>query len=396
MRILAALPMKLIPLVWAMLWRRKTRTALTFASIAVAFMLFGLLQAFQTLFGSAERFAAADVLLTGHRFGFIQTLPYAYRSRIEEVDGVVSATPAVVFPFVYRDAAQGTQPSLAVDPMTVFEDPRFLTSAEHLKAFQETRTGMIAGRELAQKHGWKVGDRIPLKSPWVRRKDGLDFWEFDLVGLFEFNAELLGDGVSAMRAFVRYDYVDEARTKPGQVNLYFVRLADPARAASVSRAIDERFQNSSHPTKTQSEAEQQRSQLAQIGDIGLIIGAILAAVFFTLVVVAGNTMMRAFRERIPDLAVLKTLGFTDGTVATLVALESLLLCLTAGLTGLLAAWLVLKPIAKAAATFLPLLRLEPETLAAGVALAAALGATSAAIPAWQSARLTVTAGLARR
>jgi len=394
MRILAALPMKLIPLVWAMLWRRRTRTALTFASIAIAFMLFGLLQAFHTLFAASARFASADVLLTGHRYGFIQTLPYAYRRQIEAMDGVRSVTPAVVFPFVYRDA--GTQPSLAVDPMTVFEDPRFLTSPEHLKAFQETRTGMIAGRELAQKHGWKVGDRIPLKSSWHQRSDGGEYWEFDLVGLFEFNADILGEGVSAMRAFVRYDYVDEARTKPGQVNLYFVRLTDPARAPSVSRAIDELFQNSSHSTKTQSEAEQQRSQLAQIGDIGLIIGAILAAVFFTLVVVAGNTMMRAFRERIPDLAVLKTLGFTDGTVARLVAIESLLLCLTAGLTGLLAAWLVLKPIAKAAAAFLPLLRLEPETLAAGVALAAALGATSAAIPAWQSARLTVTAGLARR
>lgn len=389
--------MKFLPLIWAMLWRRKTRTALTFASIAVAFMLFGMLHAFSTLLSTGARLAAADSLITSNRYGFLKSLPIAYRSQIEAVAGVRAVIPVVIFPFKYQDANSSSQPSMATDQDIIFAaDPRFVVAPAQVKAFQETRTGMIAGRFLAEKYGWKIGDHIPLMSPWVKRKDGAAHWEFDLVGIFDFNEALMGKGVSASRVFVRYDYVDEARVNPGEVDIFVVKVRDPAQAPAVAKAVDALFQNSAHPTKSQSEAEQQRSQLAQIGDIGLIITAILSAVFFTLVVVAGNTMMRAFRERIPELATLKTLGFTDGSVAVLVALESLMLCLSAGLFGLGLAWLILKPIAKAIAAVLPLLRMKPETVITGVALAAALGVIGALIPAWQSARLSVVDGLRRR
>ncbi len=379
-----------------MLWRRRARTALTFASISMAFLLFGLLNAFGSLLATGAKVAAADTLITSNRYGFTKSLPYAYRSRVDAVPGVKVAIPVVIIPFVYPDGSSSNQPSMATDPEVVFSaDPRFVTTPEQLKAFQETRTGMIAGRQLAEKYGWKIGDRIPLKSPWLKRRDGQEHWEFDLVGVFDFNEELMGKGVSAMRAFVRYDYIDAARATPGQVDVYFVKIHDPASAPAISKAIDAMFQNSDRPTKTQSEAEQQRAQLAEIGDIGLIITAILSAVFFTLVVVACNTMMRAFRERIPELATMKTIGFTDRTVSALVTAESLLLCVSAGLVGLLLAWLALKPVAKAIAGVLPLLRMEPETAVAGVALAVALGVISGAIPAWQSARLSVVDGLRR-
>jgi putative ABC transport system permease protein len=386
---------RFLPLVWAMLWRRPARTVLTFASIAAAFMLFGLLQAFNNVFHLDARLAGADNLLTTDRYGRLDRgLPYAFRSRIEAVDGVMVVTPGVLFPMSYANFRENSGIAVATDPNTIFTDPRFVTTPEALKRWQETRTGLLAGRLMAEKLGWKVGDHVPLKSTWVQRRDGGDTWEFDVVGLFDFNEELLGE-VTALRSFVRYDYVNEARANPDRVDLYIVKIASPARAPSISKAIDAQFQNSGHPTRTLTEAEQQRTQLAQIGDVGLIVTSILSAVFFTLLVVAGNTMMRAFRDRIPELAVLKTLGFSDATLAAMVALESLLLCVSAGAAGLALAWAVLKPLAKAVAAVLPFLRLEPSIVLAGMGLALALGALAAAIPAWQSARLSVIAALAR-
>lgn len=389
--------MRFLPLVWAMLWRRKARTVLTFASIAAAFMLFGMLQAFGELFtGGAELFAA-DNLFVFHRYGgFGKPLPYAYRSQIEAVDGVKAAIPLHIFPMQVGDHQDGGMVSLALGPEHAFDDRRLVISPDHLKAFNETRTALVAGRDLAEKLGWKVGDHVPVKSGLVKRRDGGEYWEFDVVGLFDYNAEIMGEGVSSLRAFIRYDYVDEARVNPGNVDLYIVIIDDPDLAPRVSKAIDTLFQNSAHPTKTQSEAEQQRSQIEQLGDIGLIVTAILSAVFFTLVVIAGNTMMRAFRERIPELGVLKTLGYTDRTVAALVAAESLVLCITAGLAGLALAWLILKPLAKAIAAVLPILRMNPDTVVLGAVLAVGLGMAAAAIPVWQSARLTIVDALAGR
>lgn len=379
-----------------MLWRRRTRTAMTFASIAVAFMLFGMLQAFNGVFHLNARLAGADNLLVTDRYGRLDRgLPYAFRNRIEAVDGVKVVTPLALFPVQYANFRENTGLAVATDPHTIFSDRRFVTRPEYLKAFQETRTGLMAGKHMAEKLGWKVGDHVPLKSEWVPRRDGAEFWEFDVIGIFEFNEELLGE-VTALRSFVRYDYVNEARTKPDRVDVYILKIADPARAPAISKAIDALFQNSAHPTRTQTEAEQQRTQLSQIGDVGLIVTSILSAVFFTLLVVAGNTMMRAFRERIPELAVLKTLGFTDGRVAALIVAESLVLCVSAGVAGLALAWAVLKPLGKAVAAVLPFLRLETPIVLVGLALALALGALAALLPAWQTARLSVTAALARQ
>ncbi len=387
--------MKFLPLVWAMLWRRRVRTLTTFGSVAIAFMLFGMLQAFNTLFHMDARLAGADNLLTTDRYGRLDRgLPYAFRAQIEAVDGVRVVTPLVVFPMSYAGSREDSGIAIATDPRTIFTDPRFVASPEHLKAFQETRTGILAGRQMAAKLGWKVGDHVPVKSEWVQRSDGGQTWEFDVVGLFDFNEDLLGE-VTALRSFVRYDYVNEARARRDLVDLYIVKISDPARAPGIARAIDALFRNSSHPTRTQTEAEQQRTQLSQIGDVGLIVTSILAAVFFTLFVVAGNTMMRAFRERIPELAVLKTLGYTDARVAALIAAESLLLCVAAGAAGLALAWAALKPLAKAVAAVLPFLRLEWPIVLTGLALAFGLGLLAAAILEWQSARLSVTAALAR-
>lgn len=388
--------MKFIPLIWSMLWRRRARTVLTAASIAAAFMLYGMLQAVGSTLALGGKTASADTLLTTNRYGFGKPLPYAYRSQIEAIPGVRNALPGVIAPFSYQDTRTSNQPSMAIDPEMFRTDRRFVVAPDQLKAFEATRTGIIVGRDLATKYGWKIGDRITLTSHRLHRADGGTYWDFDMVGLFDYNTELLGEGISTMRTFVRYDYIDEARAPKGGVDLYFVHVKDVAQVPAVAKQIDAMFQNSENPSKTQTESEQQRSMMAQIGDIGAIIRAVLSAVFFTLVVVAGNTMMRSFRERIPELAVLKTLGFTDAKVAVLVGTEALLLCVGSGALGLGLAWLILKPVSHAIAAVFPVLRMGDGVVSLGITFAFALGVVSAVIPVWHSARLNIVSGLSRR
>jgi putative ABC transport system permease protein len=387
--------MKFFPLVWSMLWRSRARTWLTFLSIAVAFLLFGLLQAVNSGFSGAVRLTNDDVLMVTHRFGPTRQLPYAHRGRIEAVPGVAVVSPMVFFGGSYQDP-KNTIPSFATDPRTFFAtDARFLLPPEQIKVFSETRTGAVAGRDLADKYGWKIGDRIPLTSLWAK-KDGSRNWEFELVGIHTMNEQIVGKSLSSVQLLLNYDYFDEARQYAGLVTIFAVRIKDPSQTAEVSKAIDQLFLNSGNETRTQTQGEFVVSFIKQVGDVGLILSSILAAVFFTLMLVAGNTMMQAFRERIPELAVLKTLGFTGRRVATLVVAESLLLCVTAGVLGLGLALLSIPPIREAVAQFFPALALRGSALAAGAVLAIALGLLAAVIPAWKSARLTVVDALAAR
>lgn len=389
------MPTKYIPLVWAMLWRSRTRTWLTFLSVAVAFLLYGLLQAVGAGFSGATRLTNDDVLMVTHRFGPTKPMPYAHRGRIAAVPGVAVVSPMVFFGGSYQDP-KNTMPSFATDPRTFFAtDARFLLAPDQLEAFIKTRTGAVAGRDLAEKYGWKIGDRIPLASPWAK-KDGSRDWTFDLVGIHTMNREKVGDTLSSIQLLINYDYFDEARQYPGVVTIFMVRIDDPARAVEIGKAIDALFRNSSSETRTQTQGEFVVSFVKQVGDVGLMLSAILAAVFFTLVLVAGNTMMQAFRERIPELAVLKTIGYTDRAVAGLVLVESLLLCTAAGALGLALAFLAVPPVRELVAQFLPALGLTPAVLVEGLALALVLGVIAAAIPAWRSARLGVVEALASR
>jgi putative ABC transport system permease protein len=387
--------MKFLPLVWAMLWRSKTRTWLTFLSIAVAFLLFALLKTVESGFFQGVRLAGDDRLIVTYRQGLTQVLPLAYLSRIETVKGVRAVTPIFPFGAIYQDPKQQVQ-GAALDPMRVTEvNPAIALPPEQLKAFQTVRTGAIVGRALAEKYGWKTGDRVPLTLP-VHRKDGTQHWEFEIVGIFENDARQLGREVPAEFMLVNYAYWNEAVQFPNFVPWYTVRVHDPARAAEVGRAIDRLFANSQFETKTQRERDFQAAFLRQIGDIGAVFAAILAAVFFTLILVAGNAMMQAFRERIPELGVLKTLGFSNGQLAVIVTAEAMVLCLAAGAAGLSLAALAAGGLKQIAVQGLPMPGLEAATVTAGAALAAALGVLAALIPAWKSARLTVTDALAEQ
>lgn len=384
--------MKFLPLIWAMLWRSKTRTWLTFLSIVVAFLLFGLLQSVTGAFQAGIRLSKDDQLMVTYRQGLTRLLPLAYLERIRKVDGVALAEGDMWLGGWYGDQKNQIQTiAVGVETFPGFDD-RLLIAPEQLEAFRNTRMGAVAGRELAQKNGWKLGDHIPINaSP---KKDGSPVWDFTLVGIGDLDDKQVGQHVPLMSMWVRYDYYNELTPYPDHVVWYAVRIKDAKQASAVSKAIDREFANSEFETRTQTMAEFQRGFLKQFGDVGLIMSSILGAVFFTLLLVAGNTMMQAYRERVPELAVLKTLGFTDRRVALLVVGESLLLCGTAAAVGMLLSSVAIPVIRNAMAQFLAGLTLENLTVAFAAVLALSLGVLAALIPAWRSARLSVIEALA--
>jgi putative ABC transport system permease protein len=385
---------KFLPLVWAMLWRSKARTWLTFLSIVVAFVLFGVLDSVTKTFLLGVRLAGDDRIIVTYRQGLTKLLPIAYRKRIETIDGVMAVQPTMFLPGWYQDPKNQIQ-AMAIDPQ-VQVDPRAIVSPEHAAAFQSQRTSVLAGRELAEQYGWKVGDRISLHG-LQQRKDGGANWEFDIVGTYHLDEKQTGGRrVPAQFLIMNIDYYNEANAFPDRVIWFTVRVRDPKQADAAARAIDQAFRNSEFETRTQPEAEFQRGFVKQFGNIGKMMTAILAAVFFTLLLVAGNSMMQSFRERLGEIAVLKTLGFGDGRVAGLIAAESMLLCAVAGGIGL-ATVALLMPILRTqiGGQLLGAIDLERATVATGLVLALAVGAVAALVPVWRAARLTVVEGLAQ-
>jgi putative ABC transport system permease protein len=311
--------MKYLYLVWSNLKRKKMRTILTLLSIMVAFMLFGYLGAIRQAFNQGIDVAGLDRLIVRHKVSLIQLLPASYESQMEQIEGVDDAVHQTWFGGVYQKPSNFFA-QMPVNPQEFLEMyPEYALSEEEFADWLDTRTGAIAGRKTADRFGWKVGDRIPINATIWPRKGGERTWEFDLVGIYD-GAE---KGTDATQFFFRYDYFDEARQfGQGQVGWYTVRISDPERAAEVVEAIDARFANSSFETKAEPEGAFLQGFANQVGDIGFIMMSIIAAVFFTILLVAGNTMAYAVRERTNELAVLKAIGFTDRGVMGLVLGES--------------------------------------------------------------------------
>ncbi|MBS0364795.1 MAG: FtsX-like permease family protein [Proteobacteria bacterium] len=319
-------------LVVANLFRRRTRTILTLLSVIMAFLLFGLLQSINSIFSAGEDFVGATRLVTQARVSFTQPLPLSMLPKLEAIPGVARVAYSQWFGGVWQDHTPVF--AFAVDPLRQRDVyPEFTMPAAQWQAFAATRTGMIAGRALADKYGWKIGQKVPLASNIYPQKNGSKAWVFDLVGIYDGTTE--DTRKQAISAYINHDYFDEANAfGKGRVNFFILRLADASRAAAIARTIDAMFENSPDETKTQTEKQFNLSFVKQIGDIGLIVRWILFAVFFTLLLVVGNTMAQSVRERIPELAVLKTLGFSDGAVLGFVLAEALTLCLCGGLIGL--------------------------------------------------------------
>lgn len=380
--------MKYLPLVWAGIWRKTSRAILMLLQIASAFLLFGLLQGLNSGIKQAIAKTHSDRLYVGSSVSLGVPVPISLLPQIRAVPGVKYATPLVQFPAMYQRQGQGI-PMTGVDAEAffgMFSD--YTVSKAAVEALKNNRTGAILGSIPAKRYNLKVGDRLTLQSQ-VPRKDGTNAWVFDIVGIYDVPAQPNG----ANAAVVNFDYVNEARLADRDTSLLYIALAESvARAPAISRAIDAKFANSTYETRTQSEGDLVSTQLQRIADIDLIVGGIIGAVFFALLLATGALMMQSVRERVPELAVLKTLGFSDRLVMTLILIEGILFCVFSALVGLGLAAVIL-PMARSVIglTSMPLV-----VFAAGVGFAVALAVIGGSVPAWRGLRLQVAEALAGR
>ena len=384
--------MKYFRLVWKNAWRKKIRTLLTVLSVFVAFLLFALLSAMGHAFKGGADVADAERLVVIDKVSLINMIPISYEARIAAVDGVQAVTHSSWFGGYYQEP-RNQFGQFPVEPRAYFEMyPEFKMPPEQLEAWVKNRTGAVVGQELATQYGWKVGDRIPIQATIWSREDGGRTWEFDLEGIFSTDDPR---GSTALMLF-HYDYFEEARAfAKGTVGWYTLRVNPGADPVQIAKAIDMQFANSPNETKTSTEAAFAESFTKQFGNIGLIVTLILGAVFFTLLLVSGNTMSQSVRERISELAVLKTLGFEDRTVLGIVLSESILIMAMGGLLGLGLGWVVVQGLAKQMAAFLPGIFLTPEAMLTGVGLMVSAGILAGIFPALKAMRLSIVDALAR-
>ena len=359
-----------------------------------AFALFGLLDAVRVAFNAPENLAGISRLAVTSRFSIIQPLPYAYLTRIRALHGVEEVAWANWFGGVYQDE-RNFFPNFAVSPRAFLDiHPELVLAPEQRQAFLATRTGAIVGAALAERFGWKGGDKIPLRATIFPKKNGDDVWSFDLVGIFR-AAEPELRGMEQQMLF-HYEFFDEGRQiGHGTVGWYIVKVDDPARVDAVAQRIDRLFANSTAETKSQSEREFQLSFAKQIGDIGLIVTAIMGAVFFALILLTGNTMAQALRDRIPEFAVLMAFGFTHRLILFIVLAESVLLLAAGGLGGMVAARLSL-PLLNAASGGQFDMPFASQTWLSGTLLALVIGVAVGLPPALRALRLSIVDALAGR
>ena len=384
--------MKYFHLIWAALFRSKTRTLLTLLSVVAAFLLFGMLDSVRVAFNSGGEVAGANRMITMSRLSITQMLPYSLDARVRAVPGVEKAAYAAWFGGIYRDP-KNFFANFSVSPDYLDLYPEFKLPAEQKKAWMADRRGAIVGESLAKRHGWKVGDSIPLQATIFPTKGSND-WPFTLRGIYVVEDPKLKGQENVM--FFHWKYFDEANDYvKGRLGWFIIKPAAGS-ADKVANAIDKLSENSDHETKTQTEAAFNQSFAKQFADIGLIVTAIMGAVFFTLLLLTGNTMAQAVRERIPELAVLKTIGFSNRSVLWLVLAESVLLVVLGGAIGLGIAALLVPVVSAGSGGMIQLPSLLPQTWAMGLALAALIGVVVGLLPALRGMRLNIVDALAGR
>jgi putative ABC transport system permease protein len=383
---------KFVSLIIANLFRKKLRTTLTFLSIVIAFVLYGYLVAIREAFSAGVTFAGADRLVVRNKVSLIQLLPVSYKDRIQRIPGVRTVAHATWFGGYYQKPANffGQMPVNPKDYLDVY--PEILLTEKEKQAWMSTRTGAILGKKTAEKFGFKVGDRIPITPTiWEKPNHDMSAWVFDIVGIFD--GATKATDTSAL--IFRYDYFDETRAyAKGQVGWYMIKVSDPSQSERIAKDIDREFANSSSETKAETEKAFVQGFAKQVGDIGKIMMAILTAVFFTILLVAGNTMAQAVRERREELGVLKALGFTNLQVLVLVLVESCALAGAAGFFGLgLSKYFV--SLGDPTHGALPLFYFPNLELLMGVGIVFALGLLAGIGPAIQAMRLNMADALRR-
>ncbi|MEM7097366.1 MAG: ABC transporter permease [Pseudomonadota bacterium] len=383
--------MNIVGLMWANLFRKPMRTTLTILSVVIAFLLFGLLQSIGSAFEGGAQVAGVDRLVVAAKYSQIDNLPYAQKQQILSVEGVDGITHTSWFGGNYQDP-KNFFAKFPVDPVSYFDiyNELDLQPADALERFIRERNAAVVDVALAERFGWQVGDVIPIIGTIYSKSDGDRLWEFTLVGTYSENGE-----ASNFPLFLfNYEYFNESTAfGRDQVGQWTVRIDMPERAGEIAQQIDALFENSTDPTRTASEDEANRQFARQLGDMGFITTMIMSAVFFTIILLTGNTMSQALRERIPELAVLKTLGFTDATVSLLILGEAVMLCLLGGLLGGLLA-LGLGPIISAMIeSFFGSFEVSNQVVLNGLGLSLVVGLLIGMIPALSAQRLAIVDAL---
>lgn len=382
--------MKFRRLIFANLFRKKIRLILTVASFAAALFLFTFLAVVRGAFSRGTELAGADRLVVINRAGLINTMPLAYGDRMRQITGVKFAAHNNWFGGVYQDE-KNFFPQFVIDPenqlkvMTEMHVP-----PDQWKTFVGDRQGAIAGRSLAKRFGWKVGDRIPLQNALY---GPTKTWEFNLDGIYTNDKE----GGDESQFWLQWDYFYEniPDVIKGQTGWWVLKLDSPDDAVRVAKAVDDGFANSSYETKTETESAFQAGFAKQLGNIQFLIMTIGSVVFFTLLLVTGNTMAISIRERTSELAVLKAIGFSDRSVLFFVLAESLMIALIGGLLGLGLAMLAIPFVAAKLNGMLPPLLLSTTLLGFGLLFAVFVGVASGLLPGIGAMRLRVVNALRR-
>jgi len=382
--------MKYWPLVWRNLLRRKIRTIFTLASVFIAFVLFGFLMTVKSAFSMGIDVAGADRMAMMHKVSLIQLLPISYLKQIQSTPGVKLASHATWFGGTYQDSANSFA-VMAVDP-EVYTDlyPEVRIPEDQLRAWRNDRQGALVGRDVATRYGWKIGDKIPIQATIWQPKEG-HTWFFNIDAIYDADKNF-----DKTNFFFRYDYLEENRRGGyGMVGWYVIKIDDPPHAAAIASALDSQFANSPAETKTSTEKAFMQGFVNQIGNVSAIMIAILSAVMFTLFfLVVANTMAQSVRERTSELAVLKTLGFSDGKIVGLVLAETLIIALIGGGLGLTLTWLMMNSGGFNNA-FLPVFALSGKDVAIGAILCAVLGLLAGVLPAMSAMRMRIVDALRR-
>lgn len=375
------------------LTRRRLRAGLLMFSIFIAFLIFGVLGAVRHVFSGENVKIADNRLITVNKINFTQSLPVAYVERIRAVPGVHAVSYANWFGGYYQDPRNQLF-TFAVEPESwLATHPEMQVADQARQDWLSRRDGLLVGEAAALKWGWKPGDRVPLSSNiYSQKSNGSHSWDFIVAGIYT----VADPNVSTNAVLFNHAYFDESVTfGRDTVGLVVLNTENPAQNDLVIHAIDELFANSSAETATDTAKAFNKAFAAQFGDIALIVTLVVGAAFVTILMIVGNTMVMAIRERTREIGVMKSLGFPPSRIMVLVLGESLLLSFAGGIPGILAATLSVSLLGRALGDFVQGLTMTPTILGGGVLLMAALGLITGLLPAWKAVRLDVVTALGR-
>lgn len=385
-----------LDLVWKNLFRKPLRTILLTVSIFMAFLIFGLLTSLNVALDRvSESGSASNRLVVSNKINFTQPLPIAYVNRVASIPGIVAISHSNWFGAYYQDPRTSRFVGFAVDPQTyldIFRDDLRLTDAER-KAFVSERTGVIVGKSLADKYGWKVGQTIPISSNIYSQANGRRSWDMKISGIF--TGAKPTDPTTAL--YFHYDYMNETITfGRDQIGTITVVTASPDLNDQVAKAIDANFANSPYETSTVDEKTFSRAFLKQAGDLNFIVTMVVSAAFAAILMIVSTTLVSAMRERTKEIGVMKTLGFSSPRVLRMVLGEAVLLSSLGAVMGLGASAFILQGLSKSpVGSSFGDLSMSPAVALAGLALAVSLGLVTGAVPAVSALRMSIIEALNR-